>query len=219
MGSRAGETCRRAVYELTRLTLRAGVARGGRLDDILYAYDSSIVSIFHGADIDHVVSYGASTLTISGGLTNSNSAYDTSTWSISSGRIINGLTVNNASTVDVSGGSMNYLTARGSSTVAVCGGLVSTLYAYDSSAITLLARDFQLGEGLSLDGDAGRLSVDGHWVRGMGILTVEWFDGTHRTVDIVQNDFAATILAMAIPEPATLSLLALGGLLALRRRR
>jgi len=54
---------------------------------------------------------------------------------------------------------------------------------------------------------------------GTGILGGKWTDGTAWTVKITANDtwYGATILA--IPEPATLLLLALGGLALLRRRR
>jgi len=74
--------------------------------------------------------------------------------------------------------------------------------------VTFHAQDFVLGTGLSLDGDR---------VLGTGILSGKWFDGTPWTVTIGQNDPGATILA--IPEPATLSLLALCGLEVFRRRR
>jgi hypothetical protein len=57
----------------------------------------------------------------------------------------------------------------------------------------------------------------GERVLGTGLLSGEWFDGTRWTVNIQTNASGATILA--IPEPATLSLLALGGLAVMRRRR
>ena len=87
-------------------------------------------------------------------------------------------------------------------------GNVGNLLVYASSTVVFHAREFQFGEGLSLDGDR---------VLGTGILSGEWFDGTPWSVNIVINDATATILA--IPEPATMGLVALGGLGMLMRRR
>jgi len=84
---------------------------------------------------------------------------------------------------------------------------VTELRARDTSTVTFDGQDFILGTGLSLDGDK---------VLGTGGLSGTWMDGTSWTVNITLHDAGATILA--IPEPATLSLLALGGLAMLRRR-
>jgi len=54
-------------------------------------------------------------------------------------------------------------------------------------------------------------------VLGRGVLTGKWRDGTSWFTNIFRNDSTTPILA--IPEPATISLLALGGLAVLRRRR
>ena len=48
-------------------------------------------------------------------------------------------------------------------------------------------------------------------------MSGEWWDGTPRETNIVARAPGATI--QAIPEPATLSLLALGGVVLIRRRR
>jgi len=110
--------------------------------------------------------------------------------------------------VAISGGLVGALYTRDSSSADISGGWVGELCAFDSSTVTFLARDFQLGDGLSLDGDR---------LLGTGYLSGEWFDGSLWTTYIGANASGATILAL--PEPATLSLLALGGLVALRRRR
>jgi hypothetical protein len=85
---------------------------------------------------------------------------------------------------------------------------VSDLYARDTSVVTFHGRDFSVHGALQWDGDR---------VLGTGLLTGEWTDGTLWAVNIMENDAGATI--RAIPDPATLSLLALGGALALLRRR
>jgi len=54
-------------------------------------------------------------------------------------------------------------------------------------------------------------------VLGTGVLTGKWSDGAVWAMAIEVNDSSATILA--VPEPAALSLLAVGGLALLTRRR
>jgi hypothetical protein len=100
------------------------------------------------------------------------------------------------------------LFAHGSGHVHMSGGQATDLYAYDTGAITLDVREFSLGAGLLLDGDR---------LRGTGPLSGKWRDGANWTSYIRVNNADATI--RLIPEPATLSLLALGGLAILRRRR
>lgn len=118
------------------------------------------------------------------------------------------ITAYGSSSVDISGGSVGSIYAYDSCTMDISGGSISSnLYAYGTSTVTFLARDFHLGNGLSVDGDR---------VRGTGYLSGEWLDGTRWTVNIGSSS-EATILA--IPEPATLWLLALGGLALLHRRR
>jgi len=51
---------------------------------------------------------------------------------------------------------------------------------------------------------------------GTGILSGQWLDGTSWATQISGNSETATILL--IPEPATLALLGLGGLLLQKRR-
>jgi hypothetical protein len=70
------------------------------------------------------------------------------------------------------------------------------------------ARDFHLGSGLFLDGDQ---------VVGRGWLSGEWFNGTNWSVEIYQIEPSARV--RVVPEPATLALLALGGLALISRRK
>ena len=124
------------------------------------------------------------------------------------GSVTDSLNAYGASTVNVSGGSVEQFDAFGASIVNISGGWVYDLRVYDTCSMTLSAREFSLGDGLSLDGDR---------VLGTGSLIAEWFDGAHGLLNITRNDSGATILA--IPEPAALSLLALGGFAVLRRRK
>jgi hypothetical protein len=204
------------VYHVSGLLNSSTVdISSGELWYDLNAYDSSTVNISGGnVGLDGGTLYAVSTSTIhiSGGLVRAFYAYNTSMVDISGGTVGNGYTNHYAyhtSTVDISGGSVDNLYARDTSTVDISGGSVrGGLFASDTTAVTFHARDFSLGSGLSLDGDR---------VLGTGLLSGEWFDGTLWTANIEANGSGATILA--VPEPATVALLALGGLTLLRRRR
>jgi hypothetical protein len=152
--------------------------------------------------------YDTSTVDISGGSANWLYTYDNSNVNISDGPVLY-IQAHDSSTVNISGGSVDgILTAYNTSAVNISGGSVGSLYACDTSFVTFHGRDFSVHEGLWLEGDR---------VLGTGILTGEWADGTPWAVNIVENQAGASILA--IPEPATLSLLALGGIALVRRRR
>ena len=218
---------------------------GGSLGG-LRTYDTSAADI-SGGSVDYTLeTHNASTVHISGtGYVNTFYAYDTGAVDISGGGYVNWLRADNTSAVNISGGRVEDLYAVSTSTVAISGGTVVDLYAYNTSAVnisgggyvnalytydlitvdfargkvahlyaggtstvTFHGQDFLLGPGLSLDGDR---------VLGTGVLSGECFDGGHWTVNIDLNASGATILA--IPEPATLSLLALGSAMLVRRRR
>jgi len=145
--------------------------------------------------------YDSSTVTLSGGSVKHISARDSCTMEISGGKVNNDLDAYNSSNVTISGGTVAGLVVHDSSTVTISGGQVGLLYIYETSTVAFDGQDFILGTGLSLDGDR---------VLGTGVLSGKWFGGTAWTVNISANDPGATILA--IPEPATMSLLGLGGL-------
>ena len=164
---------------------------GGRVGRYLYAYGSSVVNVSGGGVYDYL------------------NAYDSSTVNVSGGEVGNQLNASATSTVNMTGGTVHNLDASATSTVDISGGLVSNLYAYNTSTVTLHGYDFRATGGLTLDGDN---------VLGTGVLTGRWYgpDETIWAITISGNAAGATILA--IPEPATLSLLALGGLAMMRRR-
>jgi len=209
-----GETY--SLYSLRAYDTSTVVITGGETYSLysLHAYDTSTVDM-SGGSVYVLGASGSSTVAMSGGSVYALGDSGSSTVAMSGGSVY-ALHARETSTVDMSGGSVSYLNAYETSTVDMSGGSVYALNAYDTSTVTFDGQDFLLGSGLSLNGNR---------ILGTGDLYGEWSDGTPWTVHISGNDSGVTILA--IPEPATLSLLALlalslpkrGGLAMLRRRR
>ena len=184
---------------------------GGNVLTGLIAHETSTVNISGGDVLSNLTAYNTSTVDISGGNVCGVGANDSSTVNISGGSLYYGLSATDSSTVDISGGQVYQFNAFGTSTVDISGGLVGSLDAYGSSTVTFYGYDFRATGGLSLDGDK---------VLGTGVLSGRWSgpDDTIWAIPIRAHDSGATI-SLVLPEPATLSLLALGGLAMLRRRR
>ena len=213
------------AHDSSTVNISSGLAIG------LDASDASTVNIsgggvggFRGAGVyGGLDARGTSIVNISDGSVNWIRASDQSTVNISGGWIDTegfegsyGVSTYGTSTVNISGGWMpsqynagidGGLYTHDSSTVDISCGDVALVRAYDSSIVTFDGQDFLLGTGLSLDGDK---------VMGTGILSGKWFDGTAWSTSIPYHAAGATI--RVVPEPATLSLLALGGLAMIRRR-
>jgi len=174
----------------------------------LYAYATSTVEM-SGGGVGYLFAEDTATVDISGGQVSSLNAEDTNTVDISGGQVTS-LYAKDTSTVDVSGGTVSSLYAYDTNIVDISGGTVSSLYAYRTSTVTLHGYDFRTTAGLTLDGDR---------VLGTGTLTGKWYgqDDTMWIMTISGHSASATI--RIVPEPATLTLLTLGGLAILRRRR
>jgi len=133
-------------------------------------------------------------------------ALDTSETSIKGG-YVDGMAASTNSTVRISGGIVNSLATYDDAVIFLSGGRVNYLWATEDSQVVFVASEFALGNGLWLQGEE---------LKGTGMLSGRWFDGTFWSTSIKGNDQTATILLT--PEPASLLLMGLGGL-ALRRRR
>lgn len=178
----------------------------------LCAQDSCSIDIT--GSIYQFAAYNSCIINVSGGwLRCSQYIYHSSIMNISGGALGGGLCACDSSIINISGGSISSLSAGGGSYINISAGDVDYLSAHGSSNVTFVAREFRLGPGLWL----GHLADGRDKVHGTGILSGEWYNGERWTTCITRNDSGGTILA--IPEPVTLSLLALGGLVILHRRR
>lgn len=169
---------------------------GGSITRWLDVYESSIVNI-SGGSISGFYASGSSTINISGG-SFSGDIYNEAGYA------------NDSSILNISGGTFHsYLNAMGSSIMFISGGSISEIFARDNSTVIFDGYNFGLGDGLSW-------GVDGETILGTGLLTGKWFDNTSFVIPIGRR-IGDTTTIMAVPEPATLFLLTLGGLF-LRRR-
>lgn len=192
------------VYYLNAYNTSSVDIAGGSVYSVK-PYDTSSVDIA-GGSVTGVMAYNSSNVDISGGTLGGLNAYDSSIVTVTGGSV-SVLSACDTSAVGISGGSVSSLRPYDTSSVDISGGSVSSLWAYTTSFVTFHGYDFRATGGLTLDGEI---------VLGTGVLTGRWFDGTAWATTISNHALGATILA--VPEPATLALLGLGGLALIRRR-
>ena len=162
--------------------------------------------------------YDNSSVNVSQGTIVTLHSYDMSSVDISGGIVEYELYAMDASEVYIRGGSVASLHAAGTTSVDISGGGVDGLAALWECTVTLHGYDFQATRGLTLVQYDVIDGVPQYEVLGTGLLTGKWFDGTAWEIPIWSNAAGATV--RAVPEPATLAMLAVGGLaLAVRRRK
>lgn len=140
--------------------------------------------------------------------------FDTSKLYVVPGGAVCEIHANDFSSVYISGGSVGSLLTQDNSSTYISGGTVGDLIACGSSFTVFYGRDFQLGEGLSLDPNEWPSAPGYFRILGSGTLSGKWLDDTEWTIPIWQ-DFPTTVIL--IPEPATLFIFGCG-MLILRKR-
>ena len=196
-----------------------------------YVYDTSELAVLSGSIGIHLYAFDSSQVTVSGGSIGSTfAATDSSQVTVSGGSIVR-LNASGSSQVTVSGGSISdYLHAFGSSQVTVSGGSMDYLKVFDSSQVTVSGGTIGgtmeiystltvVGSDFSISGvpvPLGTYTRPGEPDPAYGTLSGTLAMGETFTNNIEIHDDGKLILT---PEPATLSLLALGGLLLIVRRR
>lgn len=153
--------------------------------------------------------YNSATVDMTGGDILSLDLLNSSTADISDGSITQGLLAWNDSTVNITGGTVGWgIDASDSSTVNLYGGVISDwLYATDDSVVNIY------GYGFSYDSEAGG------WNGGQ--LSGYWLDDTPFTIDLLDNiavDSTYYDHVNLVPEPCSLILIGVGGVLVRRKR-
>jgi len=181
----------------------------------LFSQNSSHANI-SGGTIGDLVCNGSSQITMTGGNVDFFVTYETNRTNISGGYITQ-LNASGSCQVNISGGELDsYLFVAETGLVDISGGSIeSDLFTYDQSRIQIFGFDF------AVDGQPfgyGELtSILGGFP---SIEPVRHLTGTLLSGELIDNDFyighdAKIIL---IPEPATVFLLGLGGLLIRKKR-
>jgi hypothetical protein len=175
----------------------------GGLVDQMQTYDASIFNVA-GGEVYSLYARESSSANIFGGSVRSVFTWDYATTNLYDGGSVFSLGAGGQSgVVNMAGGVTEYLRAGESGIINLYGGLVTNcLDAWDSATVNTY------GYGFNYNHSAG--SWDG------GQLTGFWLDGTAFSIDLYAPSTYDHI--NLIPEPGSLALLSLGGLL-LRRRR
>lgn len=199
------------------------------IDSLIANVPSTHIDIIDGGQVYSFFAHNNATITMSGGSVHTMDAYDSSTITILDG-LSYGIRSYNNSNVTVLGGEVGgYFYALDNSFINISGGSINgELRAYYNGIIYLVGSGFEVdGQALSY-GD--RLSDFGTYYENInygygyhyGTITGTLSDGSalNSLFKIYSTGiWGGTCDIIIIPEPTTLSLLALGAMLARRRRK
>ncbi len=199
----------------------------------LDAMGSSHVALSDGFIADFYA-YGASKVTVSGGSIEQLYARDNCQVDVSDGSIGELVAFDN-NRMTVSGGSMGEIVALLASQVDISGGSIGWLQITDTSQVTVsggfFTKEMQLGGNTVLTIEGSDFAVDGTpvgYIELTSILGEQYNRDPHRRLtgtllngDPLDNEFRIGYSGkiVLVPEPATLLILALGGLALTRKRR
>ena len=184
----------------------------GEIGWYINAYDNSIIQILDVRTNDSVFSYGAGQLHLSGGIVNSMESHDDSVMTFSGGELRDGVFTLDRSRMIISGGINHWgIQSTASSVVTITGGDItgnnslsdSDLLIQDASQLILVGDQFNYPLG-----DVPDLT---------GTLTGVLLDGNPFELDFERDSTAR--ITLAIPEPATASLLTIVAMIGIRQCR
>lgn len=234
-------------WRITTIDMTGGsVGDGGDENSGMFTYDSSTANI-SGGTVAYLHTYNSSTANISGGAVgnwhawSSVSGHDSSTFNVYEGAFLTGgsfssFDLYNSSTLNVYGGGLNlFVLAHNSGIVNVYGGDLFELSPYDYSTINVYGGYIRIFYENIFVPETATINIygydfnyypevewrywddpaDGWWVTK---LTGIGFDGTPITYWGLPDPYTNPNINL-IPEPGTLCLFALGGLVLLRKRR
>ncbi len=206
----------RVDWETPQAGTQVDIISGGRIE-FLKAYNDSMINISGGEIGARLETWDNSHATISGGLVSGVVTARSSLLTMSSGVVQRSMSCNENSLVNISGGSIGtfsgaWLSVHRNSQLLITGGTIdASLSVYDDGQITISGSNFAI-DGITVD--YGQYYAS-NYPYGKGTLT-----GTLANGDILDGSFniyddASIVL---VPEPATILLLSLGGLV-LRKRK
>lgn len=193
----------------------------------LFPYNYSTIDMSGGTIELNIQARGNSEVSVSGGVIGLHLvAEDNSMINFTNGTVIGSLLSENNSNIKMLGGSVNGATVWDNASISISGGIVANgLSTNQNGTIYLQGSGFEIdGQSLSY-GDKlsnfGSLVLNGRYDYFTGTITGTLSDGSNLNCDFrIFNleDLAGTGDIIIIPEPATMALLGVGGLLIRKRK-
>ncbi len=179
----------------------------------LYVQDTSIINV-SGGDVDSGIFWGYdnSTINITGGDIKSVHTSDNATLNVSSGIFLGLISSRGSSILNMSGGSVSGLSPMDFGVIELTGGDVrNSIVLSDNSTLRITGSNFNINGTQVEYGEYSNIIAS--------TFSGRLLDGTIIDVEELRTTSPGASLVLVAPEPASLSLLVLGGLSMLRRKR